>query len=120
MSEGMWLQDFVALLRHPLGAGLVPNLRGTSDGRFALIGVLFLMYLQERGLKIKLPQFSELWKFLEGCDPNRIQTCNLLIRSQMLYSVELWGLLSCQAALISLVVSLNCCDFLFFDTCLLT
>ena len=24
-------------------------------------------------------------------DPNRIQTCNLLIRSQMLYSVELWG-----------------------------
>ena len=25
------------------------------------------------------------------CDPNRIQTCNLLIRSQMLYSVKLWG-----------------------------
>ena len=24
------------------------------------------------------------------CDPNRIQTYNLLIRSQMLYSVELW------------------------------
>ena len=23
------------------------------------------------------------------CDPGRIQTCNLLIRSQMLYSVEL-------------------------------
>ncbi len=23
------------------------------------------------------------------CDPDRIQTCNLLIRSQMLYSVEL-------------------------------
>ena len=23
------------------------------------------------------------------CDPYRIQTCNLLIRSQMLYSVEL-------------------------------
>ena len=27
------------------------------------------------------------------CDPYRIQTCNLLIRSQMLYSVELWSLL---------------------------
>ena len=26
-------------------------------------------------------------------DPDRIQTCNLLIRSQMLYSVELRGLL---------------------------
>ena len=25
------------------------------------------------------------------CDPDRIQTCNLLIRSQMLYSVELRG-----------------------------
>lgn len=25
-------------------------------------------------------------------DPDRIQTCNLLIRSQMLYSVELRGL----------------------------
>ena len=26
------------------------------------------------------------------CDPCRIQTCNLLIRSQILYSVELMGL----------------------------
>ena len=26
------------------------------------------------------------------CDPDRIQTCNLLIRSQMLYSVEPRGL----------------------------
>ena len=30
-------------------------------------------------------------KNLRGlCDPNRIQTYNLLIRSQMLYSIELW------------------------------
>ena len=28
-------------------------------------------------------------------DPGRIQTCNLLIRSQMLYSVELRDLVSC-------------------------
>ena len=28
---------------------------------------------------------------LELCDPCRIQTCNLLIRSQILYSVELMG-----------------------------
>ncbi len=27
-----------------------------------------------------------------NCDPDRIQTCNLLIRSQMLYSVKLRGL----------------------------
>lgn len=26
-----------------------------------------------------------------NCDPDRIQTCNLLIRSQMLYSVKLRG-----------------------------
>ena len=32
------------------------------------------------------------------CDPDRIQTCNLLIRSQMLYSVEPRGLsLNCDA-----------------------
>ena len=29
------------------------------------------------------------------CDPDRIQTCNLLIRSQMLYSVELRDRVSC-------------------------
>ncbi len=27
------------------------------------------------------------------CDPDRIQTCNLLIRSQMLYSVKLRDLI---------------------------
>ena len=35
-------------------------------------------------LKINLPM-------VKLCDPYRIQTCNLLIRSQMLYSVELRG-----------------------------
>ncbi len=30
------------------------------------------------------------------CDPDRIQTCNLLIRSQMLYSVKLRDLLRVQ------------------------
>ena len=30
------------------------------------------------------------------CDSHRIQTCNLLIRSQMLYSVELANLLVCD------------------------
>jgi hypothetical protein len=29
------------------------------------------------------------------CDPDRTQTCNLLIRSQMLYSIKLRGLLAC-------------------------
>ena len=30
------------------------------------------------------------------CDPDRIQTCNLLIRSQMLYSVKLRGRCFCN------------------------
>jgi|WetSurSiteA1Bulk_404760.scaffolds.fasta_scaffold00128_18 hypothetical protein len=29
------------------------------------------------------------------CDPDRTQTCNLLIRSQMLYSIKLRGLAGC-------------------------
>ena len=28
-------------------------------------------------------------------DSNRTQTCNLLIRSQMLYSIELWSQMPC-------------------------
>ncbi len=28
--------------------------------------------------------------FPSSCDTNRTQTCNLLIRSQMLYSIKLW------------------------------
>ena len=49
-------------------------------------------------------------------DSDRIQTCNLLIRSQMLYSVELRSLV-CQLA--NLVV-LNCSNLLLLDTSLLT
>ena len=40
-------------------------------------------------------QFS-LNLHLSLCDSHRIQTCNLLIRSQMLYSVELANLLVCD------------------------
>ena len=56
------------------------------------------------------------------CDPYRIQTCNLLIRSQMLYSVELRGRFSDR-----LRSDIHLCIFLFyevhlllFDPCLLT
>ena len=38
---------------------------------------------------IKKTSKSELCSLLIFCDSDRIQTCNLLIRSQMLYSVEL-------------------------------
>ena len=41
------------------------------------------------------------------CDPYRIQTCNLLIRSKMLYSVELRGLLGSLAASIFLFLSVE-------------
>ena len=37
------------------------------------------------------------------CDSGRIQTCNLLIRSQMLYSVELRSLL---------LLSIKCCSLI--------
>ena len=43
-------------------------------------------------LKIKKPR----WRGAALCDPDRIQTCNLLIRSQMLYSVKLRDLLRVQ------------------------
>ena len=35
---------------------------------------------------IQIKKSSQYWD--DFCDPDRIQTCNLLIRSQMLYSVE--------------------------------
>jgi hypothetical protein len=46
---------------------------------------LLQTYKTEKPESLKLPAF-----FL--CDPDRIQTYNLLIRSQILYSVELRGL----------------------------
>ena len=46
-------------------------------------------------------------------DPHRIQTCNLLIRSQMLYSVELAGL-------VYLLFVLYKSEFLLLDTSLLS
>gem|GEM_PF-6517905 len=44
-----------------------------------------MMVCSCRDEKLKLKSFR--LEFF--CDPGRIQTCNLLIRSQMLYSVEL-------------------------------
>ena len=41
---------------------------------------------------IKKTSQSKLCSLLMFCDSDRIQTCNLLIRSQMLYSVELRSL----------------------------
>ncbi len=51
-------------------------------------------------------------RLLCSCDSDRIQTCNLLIRSQMLYSVEL------RSRYISLFAYLNA--LLFLDASLLT
>ena len=42
--------------------------------------LVFLLLKTKKGIKIDS---------LDFCDSYRIQTCNLLIRSQMLYSVEL-------------------------------
>ena len=43
------------------------------------------------------------------CDPDRIQTCNLLIRSQMLYSVEPRGLsLNCDAKVRTFFYTTKC------------
>ena len=42
------------------------------------------------GIKMGRP-----WRPIIICDPDRTQTYNLLIRSQMLYSIKLRGLLGC-------------------------
>ena len=42
-----------------------------------------------------------------SCDPDRTQTCNLLIRSQMLYSIKLRDLLRCKYITISLLLFKN-------------
>ena len=39
--------------------------------------------------KEELTCVNSSFQFIQLCDSGRIQTCNLLIRSQMLYSVEL-------------------------------
>jgi hypothetical protein len=39
----------------------------------------------------KISHSRFICKWLIFCDPRGIQTPNLLIRSQLLYSVELWG-----------------------------
>ena len=49
-------------------------------------------------------------------DSDRIQTCNLLIRSQMLYSVELRS----RYFQIANLVVLNCSNLLLLNTSLLT
>ena len=60
--------------------------------------MLFLLNLAPQTLQVNLPCHSSAYEKKESkCfsltflfrDPDRIQTCNLLIRSQMLYSVEL-------------------------------
>ena len=58
------------------------------------------------------------WSSSIFSDSDRIQTCNLLIRSQMLYSVELRSRL--QHCCLFLVLVLNDSDFLLLDTSLLT
>ena len=48
------------------------------------------------------------------CDPDRIQTCNLLIRSQMLYSVEPRGLfLNYDAKVRTFFVTTKCFRLFF-------
>ncbi len=42
---------------------------------------------------VELRSLIKTLYFIKFCDSYRIQTCNLLIRSQMLYSVELRSLL---------------------------
>ena len=65
----------------------------------------------EQIIKIVIP---DIWNDDFG-DSDRIQTCNLLIRSQMLYSVELRSRMQFPAILLSLYA-----DLLLLDTSLLT
>ena len=60
-------------------------------------GVSFIKYgfliVNESGRLIKLNSQHEKSRFRGLCDPEEIQTLNLLIRSQMLYSVKLRDLI---------------------------
>ena len=56
---------------------------------FSNENILFLKKYQHIHHDTKKTSQSELCSLLMLCDSDRIQTCNLLIRSQMLYSVEL-------------------------------
>ena len=63
-----------------------------------------------RGIKTKR---DEHCSSLALSDSNRIQTYNLLIRSQMLYSVELWSrcFLNCDAKVVPFFDSAKCIAF---------
>ena len=54
-------------------------------------------------ISIKKEDFTFVKSSSNVCDSGRIQTCNLLIRSQMLYSVELRSLL---------LLSIKCCSLI--------
>ena len=62
---------------------------------------------------LKVPANLRFARTSSSRDPHRIQTCNLLIRSQMLYSVELAGLV------VFLLFVLYQSELLLFDSCLL-
>ena len=62
---------------------------------------------------LKVPANLRFARTSSSRDPHRIQTCNLLIRSQMLYSVELAGLV------VFLLFVLHQSELLLLDSCLL-
>ncbi len=63
---------------------------------------------------LKSPRKLSFARTFSHRDPHRIQTCNLLIRSQMLYSVELAGLV------MMLFFVLYKSELLFLDASLLS
>ena len=61
----------------------------TANKSFFLCSVRNQQKNRETLTHVNISLITSFKKFLNRCDSCRIQTCNLLIRSQMLYSVEL-------------------------------
>ena len=100
------------------------KLLGRKDTYFHLI--LFLLLsdilnwnmtgteITESVIKKSTKRLNHNHSVLSLSDPDRIQTCNLLIRSQMLYSVEPRGLsLNCDAKVRSFFESTKCLPCFF-------
>ena len=70
--------------------------------------------ITESVIKKSTKRLNHNHSVLSLSDPDRIQTCNLLIRSQMLYSVEPRGLfLNCDAKVRSFFESTKCLPCFF-------
>ncbi len=70
---------------------LLNNKKGFQNRSFKSLGDPYRIQTYNLLIRSQILYSVELTGHSFFCDPYRIQTCNLLIRSQILYSVELMG-----------------------------